>query len=162
MSVTLRPVSQDDEGFLFQLSSQSRIDEMSAREWDPKQQAFFLRMQFNAQQRFYQVEYADADYRIILLDQQPVGWIVIARREDAMLLVDLALLPEQRNAGIGTWLLREMMAEATQTGKPIHLQVTKFNAAIRLYERLEFAKIGETGSHFLMEWKPRGVSRRGG
>lgn len=155
MPVTLRPVSQDDEAFLFQLYSQARIDEMGARDWDPKQQEFFLRMQFNAQQQFYQAEYADADYRIILLDQQPVGRIVIARRGDEMLVVDIALMPEQRNAGIGTLLLREIMAEAMQTGKPIRLQVTKFNPAIRLYERLGFSKVGETGTHFLMEWKPK-------
>lgn len=153
MPVTLRPLSQDDEAFLFQLYSQTRIDELGARDWDPKQQGFFLRMQFNAQQQFYQAEYADADYRIILLDQQPVGWIVIARRGDEMLVVDIALMPEQRNAGIGTLLLREIMAEAMQAGKPIRLQVTKFNPAIRLYERLGFSKVGEMGTHFLMEWK---------
>ena len=157
MSVTLRPVSQDDEAFLFQLYSQTRIDEMGARDWDPNQQEFFLRMQFQAQQQFYHDKYADADYRIILLDQQPVGWIVIARRDDEMLGVDIALLPEQRNAGIGTLLLREMMAEATQTGKPVRLQVTKFNRAIRLYERLGFSRVGETGTHFLMEWQPKDI-----
>lgn len=155
MAITLRPVSQGDEGFLYQLYSQTHIDEMGARDWDTDQQQFFLRMQFNAQQRFYQAEYADADYRIILLNQQPVGWIVIARRVDEMLGVDIALLPEHRNAGIGTTLLDDMKAEATQTGKPIHFHVTKFNPAIRLYERLGFSRIGETGMHFLMEWKPR-------
>lgn len=154
MAITFRPVSQDDEAFLYQLYSQTHIDEMGARDWDAAQQQFFLRMQFNAQQRFYQAEYADADYRIILLDQQPVGWIVIARRPDEMLGVDIALLPEHRNAGIGTLLLKEMQAETTQTGKPIHFHVTKFNPAIRLYERLGFSRIGETDMHFLMEWKP--------
>lgn len=154
MAITLRSVSQDDEDFLYQLYSQTHIDDMGARDWEASQQQFFLRMQFNAQQRFYQAEYADADYRIILLDQQPVGWIVIARRANEMLGVDIALLPEHRNAGIGTALLDDMKAEATQTGKPIRFHVTKLNPAIRLYERLGFVRIGETGMHFLMEWKP--------
>jgi GNAT superfamily N-acetyltransferase len=68
-------------------------------------------MQFNAQQPFSHARYADAAYRIMLLNQQPVGWIVIARRDEEMLVVDIALLPEQRNAGIGTLLLRDMMAK---------------------------------------------------
>ncbi|HLI09145.1 MAG TPA: GNAT family N-acetyltransferase [Ktedonobacteraceae bacterium] len=154
MSITLRPVSQDDEAFLYQLYSQAHIDELGARDWDANQQQFFLRMQFNAQQRFYQSEYPDADYSIILLDQRPVGWIVIARMVDEMLVVDIALLPEYRNTGIGTLLLQGMQAEAAQTGKRIHLHVTRFNPAIRLYERSGFSRIGETGMHFLMEWKP--------
>jgi ribosomal protein S18 acetylase RimI-like enzyme len=94
-------------------------------------------MQFQAQCRGYAAEYPDAEPRIILADDEPVGRILVHRTEGAMRLVDIAILPEQRNRGVGTTFLRDLIAESESTGRPLKLQVAKGNRAARLYERVQ-------------------------
>ena len=63
-----------------------------------------------------------------------------------------ALLPEYRNQGIGTLLLRQLQEEANRGRKPLRLQIIRFNRAVNLLERLGFVRTSETGTHFQMEW----------
>lgn len=45
---------KEDADFLFEVYASSRVEEMSLWGWTNEQQAQFLRMQHEAQQRFYQ------------------------------------------------------------------------------------------------------------
>ena len=78
--------------------------------------------------------------------------MVVVRMDQEIRLADIALMPEYRNAGIGTSLIRELLSEGAAAGKPVRLHVARTNRAQKLYSRLGFAKIGDTGTHFLMEW----------
>jgi len=69
-------------------------------------------------------------------------------------MVDIALLPPSRNAGIGTALRRDLLAEAAIAHQPVRIHVEKFNPALRLYERLGFAPIEDKGVYLFMEWAP--------
>ena len=69
-------------------------------------------------------------------------------------LIDITLLPEFRQDGIGTWLLRDLLAEGEAAGKPVTIHVEVFNPAMRLYERLGFRSVEERGPYRLMEWRP--------
>jgi ribosomal protein S18 acetylase RimI-like enzyme len=62
--------------------------------------------------------------------------------------------PEHRNGGIGIFLLKELMAEAAAANKPVRIHVEKFNAALRLYDRLEFTPIEDKGVYLSLEWSP--------
>jgi hypothetical protein len=53
-------------------------------------------------------------------------------------IVDIALLPQYCNRGIGTTLLRDLQSEAAAAGKPLRIHVERFNPALRLYQRLGF------------------------
>jgi ribosomal protein S18 acetylase RimI-like enzyme len=68
--------------------------------------------------------------------------------------VDITLLPEHCGAGIGTGILRDLLAEAAAAGKPVRIHVERQNPAWRLYERLGFAPIEDKGVYYLMEWRP--------
>ena len=70
-----------------------------------------------------------------------------------MRIVDIALLPECRNRGVGTALLQAAMNEAAAAGKTVSIHVEKFNPAQRLYRRLDFHEISESGPYWLMEWR---------
>lgn len=154
-AINLRPAQPDDEPFLFRVYASTRADEMAAWGWDAAQQEAFLRMQFTTQSMSYRAQFPDADHRIIMLADEPVGRILVARTDEGILLVDIALLPERRSAGIGTSLIRDLQAEATQAGLPVHLHVLKTNpAAARLYERLGFSSIGDDGIYLEMKWQP--------
>jgi len=155
-AINLRPAEADDEPFLFGVYASTRADEMAAWGWNAAQQEAFLRMQFTTQSLSYRAQFPDADHRIIMLEDQPVGRILVARTDKEVLLVDIALLPERRSAGIGTSLIRELQAEATQAEIPVRLHVLKTNAAAsRLYERLGFSSVGDDGIYLEMKWLPQ-------
>jgi ribosomal protein S18 acetylase RimI-like enzyme len=65
--------------------------------------------------------------------------------------VDIALLPEYRGMGIGTRLLRDLISESEESGKPLSIHVERFNPALRLYERLDFRTVEDKGVYLLME-----------
>ena len=131
-----------------------RTEELAVVAWDEAHTAPFLPMQFAAQHQFYQERYTRTDFLIILRDTVPVGRLSVARWEDEIRTVAIALLPPYRNAGIGTAILRDLLAEAAVAQKPVRIHVEKFNPALRLYERLGFAPIADKGVYLFMEWAP--------
>ena len=64
--------------------------------------------------------------------------------------MDIALLPDYRNRGIGSGLLRDLLEEAAVTGKRLTIHVERYNPALRLYRRMGFEPVGETGVYLLL------------
>ena len=152
---TLRPVRAGDEDFLYRVYASTRTDEMALVDWSAEQKAAFLRMQFQAQASHYRAYYPRAEYQVIQRDDtMPLGRLIVDRANDSMLIVDIALLPEYRNAGVGTSIIQQLMAEATSRQRPLLLHVEVFNPAMKLYNRLGFVKTGEQGIYHEMTWKP--------
>jgi ribosomal protein S18 acetylase RimI-like enzyme len=150
----LRHAQPDDEPFLFQVYASTRLEQLAPLGWSLEQQHAFLTQQFTAQHRHYQANYASADFQLILVNGQPAGRLYVARWPDEIRLIDIALLPEYRNAGVGSRLLNELLAEAAQAAKPVRLHVETFNRALRLYQRLGFVTIAVRGAHWFMERLP--------
>jgi len=150
-SITLRPVASEDDSLLYQIYASTRFDELAPIGWSTEQQEAFLRMQFNAQHQCYHQQFADADYDIILRDSAPAGRLYVNRRTDEIRIVDISLLPEYRNLGIGSSLLIDLIAEAHAAEKPLRIHVEQFNPALRLYQRLGFVKIADDPVYFEME-----------
>jgi ribosomal protein S18 acetylase RimI-like enzyme len=141
-----------DDDFLFRLYASTRQEEISAWGWNQTQQEAFLRMQFTAQRRWYDMAYAGAEHRLILENDQPIGRMLVQRAKDAVELVDISLLPEHRNRGIGTALLGELIEESRKARVTVRLQVLRTNeGAIRLYRRLGFAIVSEDEVRYHME-----------
>ena len=152
-NLLLRPATLEDESFLLEVYAGTRIDELAGLGWNEDQKQAFIKVQFLARER----SYPRNNDRIILLDGRPVGRMMVDRGEAAILLRDIALLPEYRNAGIGSHLIQELKTEATAAGKPILLHVVSTSPAVRLYERLGFHINGEAepGTAYLeMQWVP--------
>jgi ribosomal protein S18 acetylase RimI-like enzyme len=152
--ITRRPITSDDEALLYRIYGSTREDELALVDWDDAQKAAFLMMQFTAQHRYYQEHYPHASFEIILLGGQPAGRLYVEQWPEEVRIVDIALLPEYRNSGIGTTLLKGILQEAAQAGKRVSIHVERFNPAMRLYERLGFSTVGEHGVYYLMEWLP--------
>ena len=153
-SITLRPIQPEDMTFLYEVYASTRQEELAMVEWGEAQKTAFLQMQFAAQHQYYQENYSNAVFLVILLDNQPVGRLYVARWADEIRLIDVTLVPAYRGAGIGSGLLRALMAEAAQAGKPLCIHVEKQNPALRLYERLGFRSIVDRGVHWFLEWSP--------
>ena len=153
-AVRLRPATLEDEPFLRQLFATTRADELALLAWDENQKETFIAMQFKVQSQQYAMTYPHADHSVILFNEAPVGRMMAARNEEAILLVDIALLPKYRNAGIGTGLIQDLLKEAEIVGKPVRLKVFASSAAIRLYERLGFSRVGLATAYLEMMWVP--------
>ena len=150
LNLSLREATPEDEPFLFEVYASTRIEELDGLGWNDDQKRGFIRMQFLARER----STPRADNQIILLNERPVGRILVDRSEAGILLRDIALLTEYRNAGIGSRLIQDLMKEATAAGKPIQLHVVASSPAVRLYERLGFSRIGDDAAYLEMEWVP--------
>ncbi|MCQ3973902.1 MAG: GNAT family N-acetyltransferase [Anaerolineae bacterium] len=153
-ALTFRPIGPDDESFLYEVYASTRAEEMALVDWTEDQKKAFLRMQFNAQHQYYQDVYAGANFQVILLNEQPIGRLYLARWSHEIRIIDIALLSQFRNTGIGTALLKDLLAEAAQAGQVVTIHVEKFNQALRLYERLGFIKTLDKGVYFFLKWTP--------
>jgi len=152
--LALRPVTPEDRPFLERVYASTRSEELAMVPWTPLQKAAFLRFQFDAQDSHYRLHYAGARFDVILAGGQPAGRLYVDRSASEIRLIDIALLPEHRGAGIGGALLAELIAEARRERKPLSIHVEHTNPAQRLYRRLGFRHTGtETGIYQLMEWR---------
>lgn len=149
-SISLRPADDGDQAFLFELYRDARAEEMAAWGWDAAQQQAFLSLQFRARSASYSA-YPNVEHSIILDSARPIGRLLISKMESEIRLVDIALLTEARGFGIGARLIVELFHQATSEGKPLRLHVDKFSRAFRLYQRLEFQILEDTGTQYFME-----------
>ncbi len=153
MPITLRDSGPQDEPFLLEVYASTRAQEMALVPWDDEQRKSFLTMQFVAQHSHYRARYPDASYSLICREALPLGRFYVLREKDVIRILDLTLLPEHRNGGIGTSLLRELLEEAGQSGKRVQIYVETYNPSLRLFERLGFKNIAEEGINFFLEWR---------
>ncbi|MBL0218678.1 MAG: GNAT family N-acetyltransferase [Myxococcales bacterium] len=154
MPVTLRPIVPADEDFLYRVYASTRTEELALTDWSPAQKTAFLQMQFTAQHRHYQDNYSNTAFDVILHDDEPVGRLYVRRIASEMRIVDIALLPAFRSAGIGGALLRGLVEEARREAVPLRIHVEKNNPALRLYERLGFRAIEDRGVYWFLECSP--------
>ena len=152
--ITLRPATEADDQFIFSCYASTRAQELAQLPWTAEQREAFVRMQYTAQKNHYAAEAPRASHDVIYVDEMPVGRIYLDRREDALHILDITVLPQHRNQGTGSLLLRRLLDEAGKLGKPVTIYVESFNPSLRLFERLGFRKDHEKGFHLLMKRQP--------
>ena len=133
-----RPIAEADLPFLRDLYAGTREAELAPVPWPPAAKRAFLEQQFTAQHTFYHDAYKDADFLLILRDEDAIGRIYVHRMPGKICVVDIALLSAHRGHGIGTALFAELIDEARATSSEINLHVEPNNPAQHLYTRLGF------------------------
>ena len=153
--ITLRPIGPDDMELLLRVYRSTREEELAmVVDWTEEMKAAFVRQQFEAQHAWYQEHYQGATFEVILVDGAPAGRLYVHHRPDEIRLVDITFLPEFRGSGLGSSLLRDLLAEGEDAGKPVTIHVEIYNPAMRLYERLGFQPVEDRGPYRLMKWSP--------
>lgn len=150
--ISLRPMSPAGHDFLFTVYAATRQEEIAAWGWPAAQRDAFIRMQFDARRRAYAAAYPSAEQSIVLDGNLAIGSMIICRLPAEIRLVDIALLPEHRNRGIGAHLIAGLISECARPVIPLRLSVATGNRAIHLYERLGFAVKGVDEMYIEMEY----------
>lgn len=147
------PSTFEDETFLLEVYTSSRAQEFNSLGWNIDELKAFMGMQYQFQQKSYSLQFPQALHQIILQNEQRAGSLVVDRSDALIRLVDICLLPEYQNQGIGTQILKQLQTEAITNSKIIKLSVVVTNPALALYKRLGFEMIEKAEVYCSMEWK---------
>ena len=157
MPLSLRPALPQDEPFLYRLLYENFYEKLMAHTWEPQTRDVLLRTKIDGQRTTYAAVYPHADHAIILLDDRPVGRMILDRGPEVHTLVDIVVGSQHRGKGIGTVILRAVCTEAEMMRKPLRLQVETRNPAKELYRRLGFRLIDDQLVTWVMERAPGGA-----
>jgi len=153
MRVELKPITKDDEPFLYEVYVSTRRKEIDSWGWSVEQIQHFLEMQWCAQQTSYRQQFPDASHCIILSDDKYVGRLLTENLPEHHHLIDISILPSFQGNGLGTYLITQLQQKAKEENKSVILQVFQTNPARDLYERLGFQVMSADEIYLKMRWQ---------
>jgi ribosomal protein S18 acetylase RimI-like enzyme len=140
---TLRPASEADFDFLYELHEVTMRDYVAATwGWDDQ-----------LQREMFKKSYGDKPRSIVVVGGVDNGVVYIERRAEHVYLEVVELHPRVQRRGIGAAIVRSLIEQAAAARLPAALRVLKVNVgARRLYQRLGFAIVGESETHYDMRY----------
>ena len=127
MHVALRPAVDSD----FEACRRTYFAEM---DWINDR----LQLDRNEQEAMFRKLWDPAQVCIIQADGVDVGWLQTVVSKSEHMLGQMFVDARFQRRGIGTEVLRRIIAEASRMELPVRLAVVKINPSRRLYERLGF------------------------
>jgi ribosomal protein S18 acetylase RimI-like enzyme len=144
MNISLRPACDEDFAFVrdvYFATMRSIIESLFG--WDQ------VREEENFA-RFFRVDEA----RIITAEGRNVGWIQEQVDDTSINLGSLYVMQKMQRRGIGSQVLRTLLAHAADQSKAITLAVVKINPARHFYEKHGFRITHEDKYKFYMRADP--------
>jgi GNAT superfamily N-acetyltransferase len=151
-AVVLRPIDDGDEQFLRDLYASTRSHERAAVNWTAEQWRSFCDAQFDFQDSHYREEFPAATFDSIEWGGRQVGRLLVSFDGVECHVLDIALCPAERGAGLGTLLLQWLQIRAAECAVPVVLWVDRGSGALRLYTRLGFAIEAESELNLRLTW----------
>lgn len=142
---SLRQATADDYDFLYELHRASMREYIEPIwGWHEDWQA-----------EYFQKKFDPANRKIVEVNGEDVGVVVVERRSDVLYLSLIELLPKYQGLGIGSMILESLKVEAHSIGLPLALHVLETNQpARRLYERLGFHIVSAESVRYYMVYYP--------
>ena len=150
---SLRDSTEADRQLLFEVYAHTRAAELAAAPWTTEQKHAFVVHQFLAQDADYRARWPHGRFLVVEAGGEPVGRLYLGETAEEVRVIDVALLPRHCGRGIGTAIMRDVLADAARRGLAVVLHVEHWNPARRLYERLGFTEAGRGDVHVRMEWR---------
>jgi len=134
----LRESGANDAARLRQIFASS-LDSRLLASLDDGSRELLIGQQVNARRVGYRHQFPKAKHFVVEVNGEVVGQLIMNHADDEIRIVDIALLPDFRDRGLGTAVLRQLLIEARQRRQPLVGSVASSNVdAIRLYRRLGF------------------------
>jgi ribosomal protein S18 acetylase RimI-like enzyme len=147
-----RAATTEDEGFLFEVFCSAWEREALALP-DPGLVRHFLRIQYTSQQDRLGARFPRLGRHVVTDHGKPVGYLLLQDTAASLQLVDLALLPAFRDAGLGTEVVRELMWRCGVDGRPLGVRVDRRSErAGSICERLGFRLVAVDDHDTFYEW----------
>lgn len=144
----LRGATEADYPFLWRaivLTMRGYLEATSA--WNTTAQEELFRRRFDAER--WTIVCSEGE------DDEPIGGYAVEPRDEDLVLADIYILPEHQSKGIGSAIIKQLIAAAEAEGKPLSLAVLRTNPRARtLYERLGMHVIGEQEHLLVMSTDP--------
>ncbi|AVD90280.1 GNAT family N-acetyltransferase [Pseudomonas sp. SWI44] len=134
----LRRQGEGDVSLLRALFVARRGIEFEGLPLSDAQRLAFLDGQADLQSRHYAEHYPQAAFLVVERAGQAIGRLCVDEKQAELRVVDIALMPAWQRQGIGTALLRAVLAVADLHDKACALSVDACNPAQALYQRLGF------------------------
>jgi len=114
-----------------------------------------LAMQYRSRANSYRNQFPEARWSIVESADGPIGELIEHDEADAIYVVDIALLPDQQRRGIGSALIRALMADGAARGGVRALVLVSNEASRRMFRGLGFAETWDDGAaHVELRWRP--------
>jgi ribosomal protein S18 acetylase RimI-like enzyme len=152
--VRLRPALPADEPFQFDLFRDHNIRMLQPGGLPQAMLDSLATMQYRARVQSYRDSFPGARWSIIELADVPAGELIENDETNAIYIVDITLRPEQRRHGIGSALVRSVIAAGTERGGVRALVLVNNQASLGLFRRLGFVETGRDGGHVELRWRP--------
>ncbi len=105
------------------------------------------------QDDFFKQEFDSNLIQIIQVSQNNVGYLILHENKESVYVVELLILPEFQNRGLGTQILKDIIAQTEQLNLNLKIGVFKVNTRAKdLYLDLGFVLRDQTDTHYLMEF----------
>lgn len=140
LAIALRPAHAADAEFIYRLT-EACMRHHTEQTWG----------QWNEDAT--RASFRPESHRIIRIDDVDIGCVALEPTDGHLFVDKLYILPDWQNRGIGTKLMREIVAAASAAGQPLRLNVLAVNPARRFYERLGFVVTQSTPERHYMEWR---------
>lgn len=152
LAIKLRRATVTDTKFLWEVFRVSMKDYITQTrgEWKEQREESQFRQQLDL-----------SAAQVIESKNLDVGFIMAPTKDNARWIHTICIVLEHQNRGIGTEVVRSVIAEAERQNMPLYLSVLKVNPARRLYERLGFVVIEDTEHHFTMKFRGAAASESG-
>ena len=144
MNLVTRPADTSDAPFAYMVK-RAALGEYVAQVWGWDEAV---------QRSYHASDWAAHRPDIVELDGVPIGTLEVAEHRDYIYVGEFYLLPEYQRRGIGTELLRRVLAQADGAGRATRLQFLRVNPVRSLYERHGFEITGESTTHYFAERSP--------
>lgn len=151
MTPQIIPVSDSDYSVLFEIYASSRTEEMKFVPWTDEQKTAFLQSQFQAQQSHYLSTNPNGSFNIIKIEDQTAGRLYTSEFGGEIRIMDITLLPQFRNQGIGTQLISGILEIGVRKQKPVTICLETYNPSQNLFSRLGFNRVSDDGVYCLWE-----------
>src|SRR5665213_1912433 len=114
----LRPESEADAAFLLVLFRSHALETIAAMPMVGATKEAFVRMQFTSATATYRALYAAARFDIIERDGEPIGRLITDPGGTTACMVDYALVPACRGAGLGTAIIAAVLEQLAPQDRP--------------------------------------------
>ena len=100
----------------------------------------------------FKLKFVVDEVRIIVAGGDDVGYAQAADETGSIEIKELHVDEALQNRGIGTKVLRMLLAEARRMAKPMMVTVVTFNPALAFYQRAGFRIVSEQDQRFRLRY----------